>query len=148
MPWAWIEPLINELTHVTSATLMSAPHTLSPQTSSDPPESVGFSFAADALKRVRQLIIVVREQVTSFTVTLVIPGERHATLGSSLLSLCIPLRPMDGPCAIIRTDPAPGFKSLVNDDQLTQYHLCIELGRAKNLNKNPVAEKAIQELGT
>ena len=56
------------------------------------------------------------------------------------------MRPMDGPPAIIRTDPAPGFKALVNDTSLHQHRITLELGHAKNPNKNPVAERAIQEL--
>ena len=54
--------------------------------------------------------------------------------------------PLDGPPAIIRTDPAPGFKALVNDKSLHQHRITLELGHAKNPNKNPVAERAIQEL--
>ena len=58
------------------------------------------------------------------------------------------LRPLDGPIAIIRTDSAPGFQALVNDPFLQENRLCIELGRVKNINKNPTAERAIQELET
>ena len=47
---------------------------------------------------------------------------------------------------MIRTDCAPGFKSLLKDEILTRHRISIELGRPKNVNKNPVAEKAIQEL--
>ena len=60
--------------------------------------------------------------------------------------LCIGLRPLDGPPAVIRTDPAPGFAALANDAVLAKYRLTIELGRVKNVNKNPVAEKAVREL--
>ena len=52
---------------------------------------------------------------------------------------------MDGPPAVIRTDPAPGFKALVNDPLLTKHQITIELGQAKNPKKNPVAERAVQE---
>ena len=50
--------------------------------------------------------------------------------------------------AVIRSDPAPAFKSLENDRLLQHHRLSIEIGRIKNLNKNPVAERAIQELQT
>ena len=53
---------------------------------------------------------------------------------------------MDGPPAVIRTDPAPGFKALVDDKFLQKHRITLELGCAKNPNKNPVAEKAILEL--
>ena len=45
------------------------PDKLIEQTSEDPPESIGISFAADVLKRSRQLIFVVYETVTSSTAT-------------------------------------------------------------------------------
>ena len=48
--------------------------------------------------------------------------------------------------AIIRTDPAPGFLSIKDDTFLSQHQICLEIGRRKNPNKNPVAERAIQEL--
>ncbi len=54
--------------------------------------------------------------------------------------------PLDGPPAVIRTDPAPAFVSLSNDHTHERYRIAIEIGRVKNLNKNPVAKKAVQEL--
>ena len=63
-----------------------------------------------------------------------------------MIQLCVGLIPLDGPSATIRTDPAPGFQKLVQDTILAQHRIVIELGRAKNINKNPVAEKSIQEL--
>ena len=119
---------------------------MTPQSSLEPPDAVGISFAADVIKRSRQLILVVRETVTSFTVACFIEDERHATLRDALLSLCIELRPLDGPPAVIRTDPSPGFQALVTDELLRQHRLSIEIGRVKNVNKNLVAEKAVREL--
>ena len=49
---------------------------------------------------------------------------------------------------MIRADPAPGFKALVDDPLLKKHRITIELGQAKNPNKNPVAERAFQELET
>jgi hypothetical protein len=116
------------------------------QSTCDPPDGVGISFAADIMKRARQLVLVVRECVTSYTVTCLIPSERHEDLRDALVSLCVELRPLDGPAAVIRTDPAPGFRALVEDEILHKQHIHIEVGRVKNVNKNPVADKAIQEL--
>ena len=45
-------------------------------------------------------------------------------------------------CALM----APEFVPLVDDSLLREHHICVEIGRVKNINKNPVAEKAIQEL--
>ena len=118
------------------AALQKIPHTMVPQSTSDPPDGIGFSFAADVIKRQQQLIFVVRETVTSYTAACLISDERHNSLRSALASLCVSLRPLDGPIAIIRTDSAPGFQALVNDPFLQENRLCIELGRVKNINHN------------
>ena len=128
------------------ASLRNTPNLPSTQSTADPPEVVGISYAADIVKRDRQLILVLRECVTSYTVTCFVNDERCNTLRDSLIQLCIGLRPLDGPPAVIRTDPAPGFAALVSDTLLNKYRLTIELGRVNNINKNPVAKKAIREL--
>ena len=46
----------------------------------------------------------------------------------------------------VRVDGAPSFSSLVDDRDLQNSKIHLEVGRTKNCNKNPVAEKAIQEL--
>ena len=51
------------------------------------------------------------------------------------------------PPSVIRVDPAPGFASLCGDGILRQYGFAVEVGRVKNPNKNPVAEKCVAELG-
>ena len=56
------------------------------------------------------------------------------------------LLPLDGPLAVIRTDPAPGFAALRNDPLLSQHRITVEIGRAKNAHKKPVAERTVQEL--
>ena len=50
---------------------------------------------------------------------------------------------MDGPFAVIRTDPV---KALGEDSVLQKHKITLEIGHAKNPNKNHVAEKAILEL--
>ena len=84
--------------------------------------------------------------MTSFTATTPLEDEHHNTLRDALIRLCVQLRPLDGPTAVIRTDPAPGFKAL-RDDQLLKHHrITLEIGDAKNRNKNPIAERAVQEV--
>ena len=46
----------------------------------------------------------------------------------------------------MRTDAALTFQALMNDETLIHHRIPIEVGCIKNPNKNPVAEKAIQEL--
>ena len=128
------------------ASLKKVPESLVKQSSESPPDAVGISFAADCIKRNRQIILILRETVTSFTSACVIENEKHDTLRDGLVQLAVGLHPLDGPPAIIRVDPAPGFIALQNDDTLRNLRLNIEIGRIKNPNKNPVAEKAIYEL--
>jgi len=47
---------------------------------------------------------------------------------------------------VIRVDPAPGFVSLKNTNALQLLNSSIKVGRVKNTNKNPVAERAVLEL--
>ena len=128
------------------AALRQAPHARVDQTSCPPPDAVGVSFAADVIKRARQLLLVLRESVTSYTTALLIENEQHHTLREGLIRLCIQMRPLDGPTAVIRTDPAPKFKALVDDQLLHHHRITIELGSPKNTNKNPVAERAVEEV--
>ena len=128
------------------ASLKKIPTTLTEQTLTDAPDAVGISFAADVIKRNRQLIFVIRETVTSYTSTCVIENERHHVLRDSLARLCMELRPIDGPSAVVRVDPAPGFIAVVDDPTLQRLGISVEIGRIKNANKNPVAEKAVAEV--
>ena len=143
-----LETVVDEVSdgcHI-CASLLQVPSSLIEQSTGDPPDAVGSSFAADVMKRNKQLVLVVRETVTSFTVCRLIDNEQADTLRSVLMCLCTELRPMDGPRAVIRVDPAPGFIALKDDELLAGQNIQLEVGRIKNPNKNPVAEKAIGEL--
>ncbi|XP_033095896.1 MAM and LDL-receptor class A domain-containing protein 1-like [Anneissia japonica] len=63
------------------------PHTMIDQTTGDPPEVVGIAFAADVIKHECQLILLLREVVTSYTLSCLIENERHDTLRDALLRL-------------------------------------------------------------
>ena len=115
-----------------------------PQT--PPPDAVGMAFAADVIKRSRQLILVLRECTSSFSPPPPFGDEGHVSLRIGLIQLCIQMRPLDGPHALIRTDPAPRFKAPVDDAFLARHRITLEIGQPKNRNKNPVGEKAALEL--
>ena len=55
-----------------------------PQSTIDPPEVVGISYAADIIKRERQLILVLRECVTSYTACCFVVDERRDTMRDRL----------------------------------------------------------------
>ncbi|KAK2569603.1 hypothetical protein P5673_005430 [Acropora cervicornis] len=56
------------------------------------PRSIGVSFAADVARRHRQLILVLRETVSSYTLTTLIQSEKHEDLRNALIVLCSQLR--------------------------------------------------------
>ncbi|XP_078487442.1 uncharacterized protein LOC144745256 [Ciona intestinalis] len=128
------------------ASLKKIPNLLTEQSTEGLADQIGLRFATDIIKREKQLILVLREETTSFTVARLIPNETADIVGEMLVELCSMLRPVDGPNSIIRTDPAPCFVALNQRNTLEQYRINLVIGRTKNLNKNPVAEKAIQEL--
>ncbi len=66
--------------------------------------------------------------------------ETGECIKQGLIQLCIDRIPTGGVGTVIRADNAPGFRSLCDDDTLHQHGISIELGRTKNVNKNPVAE--------
>ena len=141
----------NALTRISSschacASLRKFPSSLISQSSDEPPDVVGISYAADVIKRQRQAILLLRECSTSYTNTCIIPDEKYDTLRDALTRLIVELHPIDGPRAVVRVDPAPSFVSLSNNDGLKHLNVWLDVGRTKNKNKNPVAEKAIQEL--
>jgi hypothetical protein len=78
--------------------------------------------------------------------TTIVPDEKKTSLKNAIIQLCIDSVPRDGPPAVIRTDGAPSFQSIAKEDTLSSYNIRIEIGRTKNPNKNPIAERAIQEL--
>ena len=103
-------------------------------------------MSADVIKDNGQLILVLRESVTSYTAASFIPDEKSTSLRNGLIAVTTHMRSPRSPVSTVRTDPASGFRSLVNDAALKALSLQVELGEAKNPNKNPVAEKAIEEL--
>ena len=127
--------------------LKSVPESLIPQTSEEPPDAIGVSYSLDVMKRYRQLFLVLRETVSSFTSTAFITNEQHATLRDAIVQLCSTMRFLQDSPISIRVDPAPGLVALVDDQLLKSLGISMVVGRPKNPNKNPVAERAIEELG-
>ena len=128
----------------TCASLKKFPTSLASQSSEDPPEVVGVSFAADIIRRSRQFILLLRE--CTYTASCLVPDKRSSTLRDALARLVVGLHPLNGPQAVIQVDPAPGFVSLKTTHALQHLGISVEVGRIKNSNKNPVAEQAVLEL--
>ena len=138
--------LVSSSCHICES-VKSIPKHFQPQSSEVAPQSNGVSFAADVARRHRQLILVLRETVSSYTLTTLIQSERHEDLRNALIVLCSQLRSLHDGGATVRVDPAPGFCALASDPILLSHGITLEIGRVKNPNKNPVAERAIEELG-
>ena len=130
----------------TCAALKKVPTLYHEQTTSKPEETIGQKFSVDVVLRYSQCIVLLRESITSFTDGIIIANEKAATLRDALILLMSRLKSQNSPKAIVRTDPASGFRSLINDETLKRFQIEIELGEAKNPNKNPIAESAIKEL--
>ena len=123
--------------------LKSLPKETFSQASSPSPEAPGQLFAADVIRRSKQAIFAIRDVHSSFTVAEIIPGETANALQSALITTTTNLRL---PQCSVRIDNAPGFNSLRNDQQLCAHGISLDFGRTKNVNKNPVGEKANSEL--
>jgi hypothetical protein len=141
-----LDKIVDQVTAAcdTCTSLAAIPSHLVEQSTSEPPNHIGMSFAADVMKRNKQLVLVVRETVSSFTVTMFVRGEGKEPLREALLVLCLPIKTCHGK---VRIDSGPGIAALANDSVLLENDITLDVGRVKNVNKNPVAEKAIEELG-
>ena len=113
------------------------------QSSSPSPTAPGEQFASDVIRRHSQRIFATRDIHTSYTTASIIKDETADSLRDALLDGTSLLRM---PSCTVRVDNAPGFKPLQNDSILCTHGLTLDFGRVKNINKNPVAERANQEL--
>ena len=105
--------------------LQKFPDSLVKQTPEDPPESIGVSFAADILKRDRQLILLLCKTITSYTAACIVSYEKQTTLKEASACLATELHPLDGPPAVISVDPALGFMALRNDETRSFFVCCL-----------------------
>ena len=122
------------------------PSAVLPQSTGDVPSAICSTFSADVLRQFRQLVLVVCECVSGYTVACFVDSEKMIDLRAALVILCCQLKPIEGDPVVVRCDSAPGFVALKNDPLLQRIGIRLEYGRVKNPNKNPVGERAIQEL--
>ena len=126
----------------TCNSLKKVPRELFPQTTSAT-ATPGKSISADVMRRAGQKVLVVRDMLTSFTSATFTKDETASELRDALISTCLPLQFQSSK---IRVDCAPALRALRNDAKLLSLGIEVDLGNEKNPNKNPVADKAIQEL--
>lgn len=130
----------------TCAALKKVPSLFHQQSTSEPPDSIGSLYSTDVLRRYCQCILVLRECISAFTEAVLIPDEKADSLRDGLLCVTSKMRSSMSPPAKVRSDGCTSFQALVNDKILLSHQIHIEIGDVKNANKNPVCEKAIEEL--
>ena len=130
----------------TCASIKQLPKHIGEFSTSDSPNYIGQNFSVDVLRRAGQTILITRESISSYTAATFIKSEKAEDLLEGLTTLIFPLHPPNGPKGTIRSDPSLGFQSLCNNQPWLDKNISFELGRFKNPNKNPIADKAIQEL--
>jgi len=123
--------------------LKKIPAEFKEQSSSSFPTTPGQNFSCDIIRRCKQKIFVTRDIFSSFTTATFVEDESAKSLREAILTTTSLLRQTE---CTVRVDGATGFVSLRNDSQLAKYGIVLDIGRVKNPNKNPVVDKAIQEL--
>ncbi|ESO95984.1 hypothetical protein LOTGIDRAFT_175004 [Lottia gigantea] len=110
-----LEKAISDITDTcrVCSSLQKLPQPVAEQSTQPPPQSIGISFAADVLKRCKQLIFLLRETASSYTVCCLIDDERSTTLRNALARLCPEMRPITGPPVVVSVDPEPGFVKIL-----------------------------------
>lgn len=130
--------------------LKEIPKALVTESTDDPPDHFAQKFAADIIKRNSQLILVLRECMSSYTQAQLINNETVPEIATGIQRLSNLMRPSPLTTMTIRLDPHPSHKSMFSqvklDKGLAAHNIKLEIGRELNVNHNPVAEKAIREL--
>ena len=108
------------------------------------PEVVSSRFNADVIEESKQKILVVRENLTSYTTAAIIKDQTAQTLRQNISILLYQLRL--GKKALVRVDGQSALASIATNQDLADEGILLETGHSKNVNKNAVAEKAIREL--
>ena len=132
----------------TCASLEKVPAQFIQQSTSAPPDKIGRWFSTDIIKREAQLILLVRENVSSLTEGVMVTAETSQSLRDGLMIAMSRFRAPSGAEVKVRADGGKGFEGLQNDPALTRLHIKLEIGEAKNINHNPISERANSDFHT
>ena len=108
------------------------------------PEKVGQFFNADVMEESNQKILVIRENLTSFTDSLIVKNQTKPALKDALIVLTSRLKLCNS--LNIRVDGQSSLASLRADKSLEPLGIFLTIGQPKNVNKNATVDKAIREL--
>ena len=104
----------------------------------------GTFFNKDVVLRNSQKILLLRDNLTSFSQTKFVDNEQKETLREGLISLVFRIKAnME---ITVRVNAHSSFKALKDDKILSDNDIKLQVGDEKNVNMNAVAEKGIQEL--
>ena len=90
--------------HQNCESVKAIPKHFQPQSSEEAPWSIGASFATDVARRHQQLILILRETISSYTLTTIIKSEKHEDLYDALIVLCSQLRSLHDGGATVRVN--------------------------------------------
>ena len=94
---------------------------------------MGEVYNADVLEEAGQKILVILENLTGFTDSMLLMDQSKATLRSALISLMSRLKV--GPSCCIRVDSHASLSSLRKDKSLEPFGINLILGEPKNIKK-------------
>ena len=111
-------------------------------------DGFGSHFSADVIERNQQCIIIVREKLSSFTMTKFIKDQTANSLKEALITMILEMIPHSG--TTVQVDCASAWQTLANESnqdrsQLKRLNIKIDLGRHHNRNKNPISDNACKE---
>ena len=109
------------------------------------PLTAGSFLNADVMEEAQQKILVLRDNLTSYTSTTHIKNQTKDTLRDSLLILASRTRLNHNPTQC-RVDAHSSLKALAKDGSLEKMGILLDIGHPKNPNHNSPAETAIKEL--
>ena len=115
-----------------------------PQLAEAKPEKLGQFFTADVMEESCQNILVICENLTSFTDSLIIKNQTKPELREALIVLTSRLKL--GNNLSIRVDIQSSLASLRADKSLESLGIFLIISQLKNVNKNATADTAIREL--
>ena len=124
------------------AALKKVPTQFKGQSTSPPPDKLGISVAGDIINREGQSIFLLRENVSSLTDGVILGRETAEEVKGGLIQMLSRFRPVLTFRAVVRLDGQTCFQSL---SKKCLEHLNIEIGDAKNVNRNPIAERSVSE---
>ena len=107
-------------------------------------DTPGVSFAFDVIRRNGQFILVTRDTFSSYTTAYLIPDETKESIGDGFIYTTSSVIAESG--VVIRCDSASALQSLLSDPILKSSGIDLQLGHVKNVNKNSIGEKGVQEL--